>query len=180
MIEITLSDTDQRIIKWIAKMRQEANRKAGFEDKKIGDKSSLDIDIEGVAGEYAFAKAANIFPLCLTVQTGAQKRPNVDYYLFGGTWDIKTRDRPSADLLVTATKKNDKKRCDNYVLVNGKFPTYAIVGWCTAKDLFKNKYLCNPPKYNLRKPAYVLPRSELTPCDSWLRKNVTGEIDEGL
>ena len=55
--EITLTEIEQRIVKFIAKNRYQSNRNSNVSNQKIGNQSNEETDIDGFGAEYAFCKS---------------------------------------------------------------------------------------------------------------------------
>jgi len=134
-LKITLNETDQRLAEFLGKKRYEHSRENKITDRKIGGQSNYITDLEGVAGEIAFCKLHNVFPIC----TDIGKREYYDLLSPTlGTVDVKTTKYSSGRLLVTLNKKNKEQTPDTYVLMTGCFPTYHCRGYMAASDLLKD------------------------------------------
>ena len=127
---IHLNPAEQRLAQYLARRRYSSNRAAGVKDKKIGDQSVKETDLQGVAGEIAVAKCLNLYPdLEVTVRSGSY-----DLLMHNGmTIDVKTSVYPAARL--TAPVGTPLQKAAIYVLVTGKMPTFRVVGWAWARDL---------------------------------------------
>ena len=129
-MKIELSDFEQKICVAAAKRRYKDSRAAGIHNAKVGPQSNYETDLSGIAGEFACAKAFNVYPdLTFYVRKGG-----VDLTLANGTrLDIKTTKYPSGKLL--ARKSCVDNDIDAFVLVTGEFPNYDIKGWATKEHL---------------------------------------------
>jgi hypothetical protein len=109
-VQVTLTRSEQRIATWLAHQRASINRKRGITDAKVGPQDSLQIDIDGLLGEFAFAKLFNLYP---DLQVGS--RPLHDVMTAIGGIDVKTTRYRSGKLL--ATRKKSAIRSDWYALM---------------------------------------------------------------
>lgn len=127
----------------------------GYGEKHGADPDkSWDNNVEGAAGELAFAKAFNLY---WNFSVNTFKRG-------GDVGDIQVRTacRPDGDLIIRA----DDPRERLFVLVTGRIPTFIIRGWKYAWEVKGvDKYLKNPGN---REPAWFLPQSELYPPEELL------------
>lgn len=129
VVRVTLTDTEVRICRWLAAQRFAAARKAGVQDAQMGPQSSEQTDLDGIAGEFAFCKVANVWP---DMTIGA-RRGGHDAFLNGMSVDVKTTRCPTGHLL--ATIKKSTTASDVYVLVIGTVPEFRIAGWASAAKL---------------------------------------------
>ena len=129
VVRVTLTDTEVRICRWLAAQRFAAARKAGVQDAQMGPQSSEQTDLDGIAGEFAFCKVANVWP---DMTIGA-RRGGHDAFLNGMSVDVKTTRCPTGHLL--ATIKKSTTASDVYVLVIGTVPEFRIAGWASAAQL---------------------------------------------
>lgn len=155
-IKVTLTDTEAQIAAGLGSARNEINVSSGVKNRQVSEREgSEEIDVIGTGGELAFCKAFNLYP-DLTVAPPGQY-PKGDARMFGQTWDVKTRNYeklPIGHLL--SYPKPEEKRCDYYALVLEAHPTYYIIGWCTARELFNEKN--RDPKF---KGGYGFPQLDL-------------------
>ena len=129
VVRVILTDTEVRICRWLAAQRFAAARKAGVLDAQMGPQSSEQTDLDGIAGEFAFCKVANVWP---DMTIGA-RRGGHDAFLDGMSVDVKTTRCPTGHLL--ATIKKSTTASDVYVLVIGTVPEFRIAGWASAAQL---------------------------------------------
>ena len=130
MITITLTPSEQRIARWLAQSRYEANRAAYTTNQRMGPQSDEQTDIEGIGAELAFCKLNNLYP-----DLSTDHRPNEDAMLHNGARvDVKATQYRSGRLLVAAWKI--KIAADIYALMVGKFPTYQYAGFATREEVF--------------------------------------------
>ena len=151
---ISLSENEQRLAKFIARSRYENARNNNVKDLKMGSQSNEETDLEGFGAELAYCKLMNLFP---DLGTG-KSLPNFDCISrFGCTIDVKTTKRKSGHLLATLKKKNNPP--DKYVLVVGEFPDYKIVGEIASEDFLQD---INIKDFG-RGRGYALTQIELNP-----------------
>ena len=162
--KISLSENEQRLAKFIAKMRYETARSKSVKDLKMGDQSNEETDLEGFGAELAFCKLMNIYP---DLETGNNLPPYdcIDYY--GVTYDVKTTKHTNGHLMATLKKK--KNPPDKYVLLIGIFPRYDIIGEIGSEEFLQPG---NIKDLGLG-PCYALTQAELNPV------NITGAFRTG-
>lgn len=155
IIEVTL---DMMEVALAAKVGE--NRYLQSRSKELSDKRALiqdtkwDVDIEGAAGELAFAKAINRY---WRGSVNRFKDDDVD-----GA-DVRTVGKESHCLIVRPEDRNDIP----FVLVMGRTPTFKIMGYIMGEDAKQDKWLRD---YNERgQPAYFVPQSELRPIATMQR-----------
>ena len=161
-MKVTLNEVEERLVTFLAKKRMQANRANDIPDEQVGKQNKLAIEINGLGGELAFCKAANLYP-DLSLASNPGTRPVGDAQLFGDDWDIKTTEVKGGRLLVRPVKKG-KKECTYYILVVGRMPTYEIIGWAHKDEVFQDKNL----KDLGHGDTYVLEQDQLKAV-SWLK-----------
>lgn len=161
-MEIILSKSEQAMAKVLAHWRNGAARGKGIPNERIGDQDDEITDLNGVGGEMAFCKAANVYPDFTIVGKG-ELTPAADCHMFGGTWDIKTTAYPNGKLLLRPSKVEKKRTCDYYALVVGEMPEYRIAGWVSLKELAQKNNLTDLG----HGPTYALPQEKLHRCE-WI------------
>lgn len=136
---IELNAEEQRICRFIAKLRDENNRKNGVEDKRRADKDR-DLDLEGFGAEMAFCKMMNLYPdFDIGVRSGS-----VDAFTKKGFGtDVKAipykyKYNP---LLIAPNHKEGKTETEIYALMVGDFPKYQCVGWALGSELINDDNL---------------------------------------
>ena len=142
----TLSATEQRIAIWLSKMRYQAARNAGVTDKKVGNQSNEDTDLEGIASEMAFCRMFNLYPdLSVGARSASQGDENGDARLHcGSVVDVKTT-KYSSGRLIAAKWKGANNNIDYYALMVGEFPTYTFRGFMDSSELMKQDRLGKLP-----------------------------------
>lgn len=133
-MHVLLTDTETRICKWLAAQRFATARAAGVADAQMGPQSSEQTDLDGIAGEFAFCKAANLWP---DMTIGA-RRGGHDAIVNGFTVDVKTTRVERGHLLVTTKKSLTPS--DVYVLVIGTIPSFRIAGWAWAHWIMQDRH----------------------------------------
>lgn len=132
-MKITIEEELHDVIKYLAKKRYDSNRKSGVKDMKVGNQSTELTDLEGLAGEFAFCKAFNLFPdLSILPRSGSHDCITHK----GKTVDIKTTRYPNGKLVERVT---NKLKADIYVLMVGEFPTYECIGWVESGEFLKEE-----------------------------------------
>lgn len=103
------------------------NRKAGRLNQKGGPQSDARTELQGVAGEIAFAKYSNCFP-------DMKEEPGKYDLLWAyDTVDVKTTHYENGHLEVAITKQ--KGDVDIYALMVGEFPSYRYAGYAYADEV---------------------------------------------
>jgi len=133
-LEITLTPAEQAVAKSLAVMRQQIARAIGRVDQQIGQQAGWETDEQGIGGEFAAARAYNVFP-CLELKPDN----GFDLIVRGKKIDVKTTKYKSGRLLAKRTQRDDE--VDIFLLVTGQFPSFKIVGYATAAQLLKKENL---------------------------------------
>lgn len=131
---IVLNEVEQRLAQHLAKRRHEANRASHAVNRKMGQQSDADTDLEGIAAEIAFCKLMNVYP-----DMNLDERPPEDCHRGDGrSVDVKTTPYASGRLIAVPWKKPN---VDLFVLMVGRFPRYRCVGSMSAAELLQQKRL---------------------------------------
>ena len=140
--KVSLVGEEQLIAKGIAKMRTDANKRAGTH-KNWNDEDPYEIDLKGFSAELAWAKYANLYPdFSISPRRGT---PDF-YYSDGKSGDVKYTAMKQPKLLVKEHKINDP--CDLYVLIIGDpiiiegkkvYIDFEIIGFATKKQVFTSE-----------------------------------------
>lgn len=109
-MKVTLTRSEVRICEWLGEQRLSIAKKVGIVDQRIGPQTSLQTDIDGLKGEFAFAKLFNLWP---DLQVG--ERALHDLMTAIGGVDVKTTRYRSGKML--ATKKKQSIPADWYALM---------------------------------------------------------------
>lgn len=137
-IEIILEEYEQKLCRSFGRARYQTARDSGVENKKIGDQSNEETDVDGFAAELAFAKLMNLYP---DLSIGA-RRGGVDLLLGSGKKvDVKQTKYPNGRLLAAphCTGENDY-----YVLMTGSLKDgarFTYRGFATKAELINEKVI---------------------------------------
>lgn len=155
MVEVRIPRTHRQIIRAIAEKRFAANREQDVFNAKIGSQSNEFTDINGFAGEWAFALYYNLFP-DLAVEPGSG---GIDAVYDGYTVDVKTTEYDDGQLLAPTSKK-DRDGAEVYFLVTGDYRDewrYKLRGFARKERLLQESNLTDLG-YG---PTYALEQNEL-------------------
>jgi len=144
--EISLSKEELLQAAVTGVLRRIESMKLGLQDAHgYEDTGGWDDDIEGAAGEMAFAKYRDRYWSF-----------HVNTFMGGdvGRVHVRTCRRKDASLIIRNGDPDDEL----YVLVIGKSPVYKIVGWILGRDSRKGEWVRAP---NGRAPAWFVPQSVL-------------------
>jgi hypothetical protein len=137
---VRLTPAEQRIVRFIARERSDANRRERVADGRIGPQSSEATDLIGFAAELAFCRLFNCYPdLDTRTRSGS-----VDCTRFGQAIDVKGTTYPNGRLL--AVPKKGVLEADVYalILVDWAYGDEAseivcqFAGFAHARDLLSN------------------------------------------
>tara|TARA_Y100001951_G_C11291733_1_gene272653 strand:- start:2408 stop:2971 length:564 start_codon:yes stop_codon:yes gene_type:complete len=163
---LPLTKLEQDLAKFIGNKRSEVNAERLGPNvsnliKKSKRQSKQEIDVDGAAGEIAFAKMMGLYPNLYT--DGPEKK--ADYVVNTKKIEVKTSRWNTAHLLLLKSQKEFD--IDLYVLLTGTFSDgFRFAGAITKKDFviqenyrkFKTGNLC----YNLPQSALPLDFVEFT------------------
>jgi len=158
-MRVTLTESEFRICRWLAAQRHSGARAAGVTDQQMGPQSAEQTDLDGIGGEFAFCKAANLYP---DMTIGA-RAGGFDAQLHGMSVDVKTTRYENGKLLATLGKSIAS--ADIYVLVVGTIPEYRIAGWVHGVTLIHPRNIRDLG----RGPGYALDQHDLLPARLLLR-----------
>jgi hypothetical protein len=131
---IELNEAEQKLARFLACKRHQANRDAGIENRRIGPQSDEQTDLEGIGAEIAFCKAHNVYP-----DMTLDSHPFEDAVTRQGKRvDIKSTRYQSGHLVAVLGKK-EKNPPDIYALVIGVFPKYRIAGVIASGELLQDE-----------------------------------------
>lgn len=151
-MKITLTDSEQRIVRWLAEQRRSSNRRSGVANGRVGPQDDGYTDLNGVGAEFAFAKARNLWP----DMTIGPRHGGPDCLAHNGAKiDVKCTKYANGQLLAVAGKS--AYDADYYVLLVGEFPAYTLIGWAAASELITPERLTDLG----HGPTYAMPQSEL-------------------
>lgn len=148
---VTLSESEFRIIKWLASQRSLLARKNNIIDAKIGTQDSEQIDIDGLLGEFAFAKLFNLWP---DMEIG--HRPVNDLECVLGGIDVKTTRYSQGRLLASLKKKSIPSKWYVLMWLENEQAIH-FLGAASAKYFLQDENI----KDLGRGPSYALEQSDL-------------------
>ena len=139
---VSLDNIDQMICKGIARQRYNNARKAGVENRKVGDQSNEETDLQGFGAEYAFCKINNLCP-DFTIHPRSMYDDIGDAQLPDGRYvDVKATKYTNGRLVAVKWKKPDQG-AELYALMIGTFPNYEFRGFMHREDLLRSERLGN-------------------------------------
>lgn len=148
---VELTDYERSLARHVGKARHRASRSRRDRDAhglKADDAASLELNIEGAAGELAVAKALNRY-WHGSVDT-FKEVPDV-----GVNIEVRTSADPRASLIV----REDDPDSRSYILVTGTSLTgFKLHGWIRGREAKHPAWLKDPGS---REPAYFVPQREL-------------------
>ena len=149
---VTLTDTEYRLAKALAKAKNDYAESQGFKSvKRDRKRSQIELKMQGFAAELAVCRTLNVYPDL------SEKYSMTDIKYKDKTINVKSTHYKTGKLLVPDYQG---KTADIYILVIASHPDYEIKGWCTCEELFKTKNIDNI--HNLGK-SWVLGQEELRP-----------------
>ena len=151
---VVLTDTEQAIVKHVARTRFTKNRARGVVDAKIGPQSNEQTDIDGFGAEMAAAKLLNCWP---DFQT--DDAPDWDLKVGEWTVDVKSTTYPNGKLLARISKT--VAPCDIYVLRVGTFPEFRCAGFAFRNEMFAESSVTDLGWGR----TYALPQEALQPIE---------------
>jgi hypothetical protein len=146
MIAITLSNWEWFVVSFIGSARRIRSVASKLNDRQRDeDETAWQNDIQGAAGEMAFAKWKNVF-WC----------GHVDHFSGGdvGNAQIRTTAHENGCLIL---RENDRDQ-DRFYLVTGVCPHFVIRGWIRGREGKRQEFWRSP---NGRPSAWFVPQSEL-------------------
>lgn len=150
-MRVELTEAEVRIIRWLAAQRSAMNRRTGTPDMKFGGDDSLQIDIDGLTGEFGLAKLFNLWP-----DMDVGNRPVDDLQTPLGGVDVKTTRRANGRLI--GSQKKTVAPSDWYALMWLEDErTVHFMGAARKDDLFDQKNLRDLG----RGLAYVMDQEDL-------------------
>jgi|GEM_PF-728794 hypothetical protein len=153
VIQVTLTASEQEVVRYIAAQRFESNRKEKVVNAKVGKQPDDFVDLTGFGGELAFCKAFNLYPDLNIVARGGEDLADA-VLPDGRRVDVKTSSHPKPNLVARKIQAD----IDLFVLVKGTLPTYEIFGYAERKQL------ADAPKRDLGHGlTHFLPAEELRP-----------------
>lgn len=171
MIEVTLTESEQAIARYMAKRRQQYARSNGIKDQKIGAQSGEEGDLNGFGAELAFARISNTYP---DLSVNHDVLPDADVvFRTGHTIDVKVTKYRNGHLIAQPGKS--KSQVDLYACMIGEFPTYRLAGFMSRSELIREDRLRDFGYGNNR--AYAARQDEL---DLWESARAEPMVQEFL
>lgn len=149
---VVLTDAEQRIATWVAKVRQDTNRAAGVQEQKVGPQSAMAINVNGVGAEIAFCKLFNLYPDLDT----RPRRGSADCERFGETIDVKATEYAHGELL--AVRGKSVLAADVYALFVVRWPRFQFAGFARGDDLLRPERLTDKG----HGPTFAIAQGDLT------------------
>lgn len=136
MFEVQLTTSEIAVCRTLGNLRTIAARAASVNDKQMGKQSAVEIDEDGVIGEYAFCKSKNIF----FDPSASPRSGSYDCVLMGKRIDIKTTRYAKGRLAVTTKRNAD---VDIFVLALYDPATHKVTfpGYILADRLYQPENL---------------------------------------
>ena len=153
-MEITLTEEEVRISRYIANQKRELSKKNEYRELKRDDRSHLDIMIQGLTAELAVAKALNIYP-----DLDSRYSP-FDLTYKGMKINVKSSIPDRNSLLIPDYQKSES---DFYILVTGAIPVLTIRGVASSEMIYRPENLVDLGKG----VSYRLKQNQLIPFWEW-------------
>ena len=130
-MKVTLNYQEQVIVEQVALARHLQNIERGSRSFKMGNGDDLEINKQGLGGEFAFCKLKNIYP-----DMSIEHPMPFDCKIDGiGYIDVKHTKMPNGMLLVGKWKS--KSIPQYYALMVGKMPYFEFKGYFPGAEVFK-------------------------------------------
>ena len=149
---ITLSDAEMLVCKMLGGMRSIVGKTSGVKDAKVSDLPRLQVDEDGMIGEYAFCKLMNVFPDIVP----GPRSGSFDCVLKGKRIDVKSTRYKNGNLLATMKENPD---VDVYVLALIEGNTVSFPGYASIEALIKPENIADLGHGK----GYALCQEKLTP-----------------
>lgn len=151
-MRVELDEAEQRIAKFIGKLRNENNQKQGVVDARVGAQSSEEIDIAGFAAELAFCKMHNCYPdFEIRARQGTP-----DCWPWGVPTDVKSTTIPCGRLITRVTERAGVG-IELYALMLDEWPMFRFAGFSPTSALVRPERITDLG----RGPTYALDQSAL-------------------
>ena len=167
-VPVVLSPSEIGVATHLAVSRQSVNRAAGVTERMVGYRDSIDINIDGVLGEFAVCKYLNVYPdLTFERRSGGH-----DCIYKGLSCDVKTRPYKENQCLQVPKYKAETSS-EIYILAEVERTKIHILGFATSAELFQPQNLT--PSVREGKSHYELTWAQLTPigdlCEYAIQKS---------
>lgn len=134
MSTITLTQCEQRICEYVAKLRVASDRKANTFNCNTSERSDLELDLQGFGSELAFCKLFNVFPdFTLEPRSAVKGQDNGDCVLDGLRIDVKTTYKAKDTYYIKARKRGC---ADVFALMEGIYPSFRLIGLVRHDTVF--------------------------------------------
>jgi hypothetical protein len=130
-MQVELNEIEMALCMFVASMRRITNRAMGVKDMTV-NKNFMDSELTGVIGEFAFAKACNVFPRLID----RPKSGGEDCIYRRHRIDVKATRNPNNGVFVSR-KNND---IDLYVLTHVEGNKVNILGWIESAAVTQERY----------------------------------------
>lgn len=135
---LSLTDSEQRIARYLARGRSAIAREKGRTNARYGDQTDEQTDLDGVGGELAFCKLVNAWPDMHLCSYTTDTDPGDCTLPDGRTVDVKTTRYPRGKLLVARWKP---PKVDLFALMVGTFPHYSYRGALSSRQMIDPRRL---------------------------------------
>lgn len=164
-MRVKLSTTELMVAAYVGSARNvQSHAQAWTPHAGIGEADTWTVNIEGVAGEMAVAKALNLYWVPVV---GNHRADDV------GEYQVRTNmSRRLDDLCLRARDREDRI----YISVLSFFPEFEVVGWITGQEGKDPQWLRDGTPG--RPPCYYVPRTALHPLADLLALNLTPECPQ--
>lgn len=154
MIRVDLTPFEVQVARIVAEARRAACRSDGVKDQKKSPRPGNEIDFEGMLGEMAFSKFANVrIDLDTKPRSGSY-----DVVFKGYRFDVKATRRVDVGNMLVQKPENDDVDCFVQVLLYSD-SIAVISGWLYYHEARSAKYLGDLG----HGPVYIVPRNALRP-----------------
>ena len=132
-MKVKVTDQEIAMISTIANMRSIVSRATGTKDRKMSPESGIQIDIDGLIGEYAFCKHNNLF---MDITPGPKSGTYDCLSRKNKRLDIKTTRYKTGRLLCTLKENPD---VDVYILAILDKNIVEFVGYASKTELVRKE-----------------------------------------
>ena len=154
-MEITLTEEEVRIGRYIASQKRNLSKRNEYRELKRDGRSHLEIMVQGLTAELAVAKALNIYP-----DLDSHYSP-FDLTYKGMKINVKSTISDWNNLLIPDYQKSES---DYYILVTGTIPVLTIRGVASSEMIYRPENLVDLGKG----VSYMLKQAQLIPFWDWL------------
>lgn len=164
MIPVHLDEWEWWLIETLAGARHGVAKQEGYFREPGNRGDFLEMDTLGLAGEIAFYKLLDRFPV---ISQDKREAGTPDVIISGKTVDVKSTSNPSSGVKVNIYAK---KRYDIYVLMIVARPQVFYAGYIHGQDLIVNEriFVPEPKGGKERSPFYSARQKELRTDRFWV------------